>query len=49
MRENEARFIVLPGHEVSAIEQVVETTGSYLVVQKRAELLQEAEAEPASD
>lgn len=49
VRENAARFIVLPGHEVVAIEAVVETTASYLVVEKHAELLRKVETGTASD
>jgi hypothetical protein len=44
VREKADRFIVLPGHQVAAVEDVVETSGSYLVVEKHPELLNAVEA-----
>jgi hypothetical protein len=36
VRADPARFVVLPGHEIPSVEEVVETAGGYVVVQKRA-------------
>jgi hypothetical protein len=35
VRQAPRRFVVLPGHELSEIEDVVEDAGNYLVVEKR--------------
>ena len=40
VRRHPDRFIVLPGHEVASLEDVVETNGRYLVVEKHSELLE---------
>jgi hypothetical protein len=39
VREHSDRFIVLRGHQVAGIENVVETTQSYVIVEKLQELL----------
>ena len=44
VRGHPDRFIVLRGHQVASIENVVESTGAHLVVEKLAELLREVEA-----
>jgi hypothetical protein len=46
VREHPDRFIVLRGHQVAGIEDVVETTENYLVVEKLQELLR-ADGAPA--
>ena len=44
VRQQPDRFMVLGGHQVAKIENVVETTDAYLVVEKHPEVLHEAEA-----
>jgi hypothetical protein len=44
VREYADRFIVLPGHQVAAVEDVVEAPGSYLIVEKHLELLNAVDA-----
>ena len=44
VRANARRFIVRIGHEDPAIEEVVERTSSYVVVEKRGVAAREAEA-----
>jgi hypothetical protein len=44
VRRQPDRFIVLGGHQVAKIENVVESTERYLVVEKHPEVLHEAEA-----
>jgi hypothetical protein len=36
VRSDSTLFLVLPGHEDTSIEDVVDTSGQYLVVRKRA-------------
>jgi hypothetical protein len=43
------RFLVAPGHEIDRIDFVVERHNSYLVVEKRAEVVKRAMAQPGSD
>jgi UV DNA damage repair endonuclease len=40
VRKHPDRFIVLPGHEVASLEDVVENSGGHLVVEKHSELLE---------
>jgi hypothetical protein len=40
-----ARFVVIPGHEQTKVESVVEQHSSYLVVEKRGEARAEVERE----
>lgn len=43
VREHPRRFIVVPGHDLPDIENVVERTQSYVVVEKRGEAGEVAE------
>jgi len=43
MRLNPRRFAVLPGHEIEDIEQVVERTDRYLVVEKHTDTHEQVE------
>jgi hypothetical protein len=36
IRDSERRYVVLPGHEIAALERVVEDRGTYEVVEKDA-------------
>lgn len=44
VRENPRRFVVLRGHELAEVETVVEAYADYVVVQKRAQAGEIAEA-----
>lgn len=44
IRGNPRRFVLVPGHEDTSIETVVERTADYVVVEKRGEAALEAEA-----
>jgi len=44
VRANPRRFLVVPGHELSSIESVVETQAGYVVVEKRDEAGEKAQA-----
>jgi hypothetical protein len=44
VRSRPRRFVVLPGHEVAAVETVVSTGAGYVVVEKRDEAGRLAEA-----
>jgi hypothetical protein len=49
LRLNPRRFAVLPGHEIEDIEEVVERTDRYLVVEKHADTHEQIEsADPRS-
>ena len=49
LRENPRQFVVLPGHQVPDIEQVVEQNERYLVVEKHVETHEQVEeADPRS-
>jgi hypothetical protein len=37
IRSHPKRFVMLPGHELEAVETVVETAAGYVVVEKRSE------------
>jgi hypothetical protein len=37
VRQSPARFVVLPGHEIDSVEQVVADEGRYLIVEKVGE------------
>lgn len=49
IRSNHRRFLVAPGHELPEVETVVESRGSYLVVEKRDDAGHEAERLDSSD
>jgi hypothetical protein len=44
VRQHSRRFLVVPGHERTDLELVVETRPGYLVVEKRSQAAAEAEA-----
>jgi hypothetical protein len=44
IRADSRRFVIMPGHENPAIDTVVEQTSDYVVVEKRGEAGQLAEA-----
>ena len=44
VRSNPRRFVVVPGHESPEIEDVVETHAGFLVIEKRGQAAQVAEA-----
>jgi hypothetical protein len=45
VRSHPRRFVVLPGHEETAIESIVEVYPGYVVVEKRGEAGRIAEVE----
>lgn len=45
LRQNPRRFVVLPGHEAPAVEQVVERHPGYLIIEKHVETHHQVEAE----
>jgi hypothetical protein len=48
LRQNPWRFVVLPGHEAPAVEDVVERHRGYLIVEKHVETHDQVEAEVRS-
>lgn len=44
IRANPRRFVLIPGHEFPDIESLVETRPGYIIVEKRDEAGEEAEA-----
>jgi hypothetical protein len=44
LRQNPLRFVVLPGHEAPAVEDVVERHSGYLIVEKHVETHDQVEA-----
>jgi hypothetical protein len=45
LRQNRWRFVVLPGHEAPAVEEVVERFDGYVVVEKHPETRRQVEAD----
>ena len=49
VRANPRRFLLVPGHEIPEVEEVVRDAGGFVVVQKTGVAGEEAEARASSD